>query len=175
MLLPYKEGIVRLTSPYGMRGSEYHYGVDLVGTDKEIITVYGGKVVRSQVDPSWGNYIAVESKDGFTRYYCHLSERLVQVNENVIAGQTIGTEGSTGDSTGSHLHYEIRKGAVKFNSADDLKIPNVCEYHIVDNTTHYIETIGEICGYSQGTVELMKEFQHPFRYDYWRKLFNEIK
>ena len=174
MLLPYKEGSVLMTSPYGMRGDSMHYGVDLVGTDKNITAVYGGKVTRSQFDDSWGNYVAVESGDGSTRYYCHLSERLKSAGEKVIAGDVIGIEGSTGNSTGSHLHYEVRRGNEKLNAADDVMIPNVIGNYPADNVTHYIESLGAICEYSPGTVQLMKEFNHPFRYDYWRKLFNAV-
>ena len=143
MRLPYTPGTpVRLVSPYGRRTDPItgvagvpHNGIDLVGDgDKRIRAVTGGYVLQSRIvydesNPTseWGNYISIKGDDGYVYYYCHLSARWVEPGEYVEAGQNIGAEGSTGRSTGSHLHVEVRKDVVgdTVNPAEVLGIPNM--------------------------------------------------
>ena len=143
MRLPYTPGTpVRLVSPYGRRTDPItgvagvpHNGIDLVGDgDKRIRAVTGGYVLQSRIvydesNPTseWGNYISIKGDDGYVYYYCHLSVRWVEPGEYVEAGQSIGAEGSTGRSTGSHLHFEVRKDVVgaAVDPAEVLGIPNV--------------------------------------------------
>ncbi len=89
-----------------------------------------GVVVRSRIvtDSSdrtseWGNYVAVQSGERVI-YYCHLSKRLVSVGDAVAEGDVLGIEGSTGRSTGSHLHFEVRENNIAVNPAEFLGIPN---------------------------------------------------
>ena len=136
MRLPYEKGNIRITSAYGMRTlngvTANHYGLDMVGMQsKNIVSVSDGTVVQSRIvtDRSnltwqWGNYVAILNTDGKTCYYCHLSERKVKIGQKVKAGQIIGVEGSTGYSTGSHLHFEVRIGTQKINAADYLGVRN---------------------------------------------------
>lgn len=139
-MVPY-QGSFRLVSPYGMRSDPFsgeyvmHGGVDLVGCDtKEICAVFSGTVVRSRMvtDTSnrtweWGNYVSVAGDDGMTVYYCHLSSRMAEAGQYVRAGEVIGSEGTTGKSTGSHLHLEVRSGGYDtVNAADYIGIPNAC-------------------------------------------------
>ena len=139
MNYPYS-GSFRLVSPYGMRRDPFtgeqswHGGIDLVGVDsKEIRAVCGGYVLRSRMvtDYSdrtweWGNYVSVLGDDGMTVYYCHLASRAVEAGDRIEAGVVIGTEGSTGRSTGSHLHFEVRTGGYDTLSASEyLGIENV--------------------------------------------------
>lgn len=137
-MLPYKSQKCRLTSKFGYRihpitnRREFHGGVDLVGVGSdEIVAVKGGTVVRSRIvtDKSnatwqWGNYVAIQGDDGRTIYYCHLAKRLVKQGDKVKAGDCIGIQGSTGQSTGNHLHFEVRKGTNQENAADYLGISN---------------------------------------------------
>ena len=122
MAAPYS-GEYRITSNFGMRVDPFtgeqtpHKGVDLVGVDKTIHAVKGGVVVQSRIvtDTSistseWGEYISIRDEGGYIAYYAHLSERYVTVGQTVTEGQAIGREGSTGRSTGSHLHFEVRAG-----------------------------------------------------------------
>lgn len=127
MILPYKSGAaVRVASPYGYRtdpitgeSGVMHGGVDLVSDGSKIVcAVAGGEVLRSRMvtDMSnrtweWGNYVSVLGEDGFTYYYCHLASRMVTAGERVEVGQSLGIEGSTGRSTGSHLHFEVRNAS----------------------------------------------------------------
>ena len=143
MILPFASQKCRLTSRYAYRihpitGVRHcHGGVDLVGinTDQglgeEVIAVQSGKVVRSRIVTNkadatwqWGNYVAITGDDGVTIYYCHLAQRNVKVGQRVNAGDCIGVEGSTGQSTGKHLHFETRRGTNRINAADYLGIPN---------------------------------------------------
>jgi hypothetical protein len=135
-MLPYKSGTVRITSKYGMRTlngiTAMHGGLDLVGSNKEIISICDGVVEKSSLvndksDINWqvGNYVRILSDDGNKHYFFHLSERKVKEGQRVIKGQVIGIEGSTGYSTGSHLHFEIRRNGNAINTAEYLGIPNV--------------------------------------------------
>ena len=134
MILPYK-GEVRVSSPFGWRtlfGERvYHKGIDLVGTDKTVRAVVGGVVGQSIIitDPKnrtseWGNYVRVDGEDGRLYYYCHLSKRLVSRGDKVSVGDAIGIEGSTGKSTGSHLHFEVRENGSSIDPTKILGIKN---------------------------------------------------
>lgn len=108
----------RVTSPYGMRnigaGPEFHYGIDL--GDKEGTPIHasasGTVHIASAVD-SYGNFIAINHNiDGnaYSTGYAHLSKINVAVGQKVQRGQVIGLMGSTGRSTGPHLHFEVHTG-----------------------------------------------------------------
>lgn len=135
MLLPYK-GEVRVSSPFGWRTLNgkrvYHKGIDLVGTDKTVRTVVGGVVGQSTIitDPAsrtseWGNYVRVDGEDGRLYYYCHLSQRLVSRGDKVSVGDALGVEGSTGKSTGSHLHLEVRENGKSIDPTPIIGIKNI--------------------------------------------------
>ena len=135
MQLPY-QGEVRVSSPFGWRtlfGKRvYHKGIDLVGTDKTVRAVVGGVVGQSTIitDPKnrtseWGNYVRVDGEDGRLYYYCHLSKRLVSRGDKVSVGDALGIEGSTGKSTGSHLHLEVRENGKSIDPTAILGIKNI--------------------------------------------------
>lgn len=135
MQLPYK-GEVRVSSTFGWRmlsGKRvYHKGIDLVGTDKTVRAVVGGVVGQSIIitDPTsrtseWGNYVRVDGEDGRLYYYCHLSERLVSRGQRVTVGDALGIEGSTGKSTGSHLHFEVRENGKFIDPTPIIGIKNI--------------------------------------------------
>ena len=137
-MLPFKSQKCRLTSMYGYRvhpikgWRHFHGGVDLVdvGGD-EVVAVADGMVVRSRIVTDkrdatweWGEYIAITGADGVTVYYCHLAKRNVKVGQVVKAGDVIGIEGTTGQSTGKHLHFECRRGTKQIDAAEYLGIKN---------------------------------------------------
>ena len=135
MQLPY-QGEVRVSSPFGWRtlfGKRvYHKGIDLVGTDKTVRAVVGGVVGQSTIitDPKnrtseWGNYVRIDGEDGRIYYYCHLAKRLVGRGAKVEVGDAIGIEGSTGKSTGSHLHFEVRENGSPIDPTKILGIKNI--------------------------------------------------
>lgn len=120
-------------------GNEYHGGMDLCSQgDFTIFATHSGTVEYADwqsSDPGegFGQYIKIVGDDGRWYYYGHCSELYVAVGERVEAGQPIAYEGTTGSSTGNHLHYEIRVpneyGWETADCAESLGIPN--EYGMV--------------------------------------------
>ena len=99
-----------ITSGFAFRGYRWHYGMDLdLETGDSVNSVFDG-VVRIQAwdGGGYGNYVLVRHYNGLETVYGHLSKALVTVGTFVKAGQLIGYGGSTGRSTGSHLHFEVR-------------------------------------------------------------------
>lgn len=105
----------RITSPYGARsnpftgGYDFHMGTDIaapMGTPT--ISSRPGKIIIQVFHPSYGNYVVVDHGDGISTVYAHLSGFACAPGAIVEAGQVIGFIGSTGSSTGAHLHFEVR-------------------------------------------------------------------
>jgi len=99
----------RITSRYGRRHGRYHRGIDLAqpkGTP--IFATFDGKVRISSFTKGYGNLMVIRHENGLETIYGHLSQRNYKEDDWVEAGQVIGLAGSTGRSTGPHLHYEIR-------------------------------------------------------------------
>lgn len=87
-----------------------HNGLDIAApTGTPVKVIADGVVVMVDYDADYGNYIRV-FHGKFHSFYAHLSKQLVEIGDKVVAGQVIGEVGSTGNSTGPHLHLEIRVG-----------------------------------------------------------------
>jgi len=104
----------RVTSGYGIRNDPFtgqlamHEGLDFVAdVGSPILSTAAGTVVRSGWDASFGNVVEVRHIEGFVTRYAHLSKRMVDEGQKVERGQTIALLGTTGRSTGPHLHYEV--------------------------------------------------------------------
>lgn len=116
----------RITSPFGTRvspttgASTNHKGVDIggVGYNSNIYAAKAGTVIISTKVSSYGHYIAISHGDGNITLYAHLSSRKVSVGDWVEQGEVIGISGSSGISTGPHLHFEITENGVR---VDPLK------------------------------------------------------
>jgi len=102
------------SSKYGVRinpitkDTTWHRGIDI--TSKKGTPVFAsaaGKVVKAKKEGQYGNLVEIDSGNGITTKFGHLHSILVSVNQIVEQGEVIGTVGNTGNSTGSHLHYEI--------------------------------------------------------------------
>ena len=105
-----------------------HQGLDLVGVDsKEIYATVDGVVqVSGNNDPNgFGIYVRILGDDGNLYYYGHMSSTVVKVGDRVKCGEKISTEGSSGKSTGSHCHYEIRKTLNKSSYLDVCEISGI--------------------------------------------------
>lgn len=97
-----------ISSPFGNRGGEFHRGLDMAAAQGEpIYATRAGKVLTAEFDYSWGNYVVIQHEDGTTALYAHQQQYLVKAGDNVSQGQVIGQVGSTGNSTGAHLHVEL--------------------------------------------------------------------
>lgn len=87
---------------------KFHKGTDIAsGAGNPVLAAKGGTVVKSYYSSSYGNYIVINHGNGLMTAYAHLSARLAQVGDTVTAGQQIGKVGTTGASTGNHLHFEV--------------------------------------------------------------------
>lgn len=114
--LPYNSG-ARVTSPRGYRTlfgvTTWHPGIDLVGLlSKVVLSTITGIVDGVGYGPLAGNYVRIKISSTTMAYFFHLSSYKVKKGQQIKLGDMIGVEGSTGNSTGSHLHFEIRVNGV---------------------------------------------------------------
>lgn len=105
-----------LTSSFGYRVSpisgkwKFHSGIDLAAPLKSsVFACRSGEVSRSGFNPTYGNFVILRHYNNLTSVYAHLSEILVKKGQKVKTGELIAKSGSTGASTGPHLHFELRK------------------------------------------------------------------
>ena len=107
-----------LTSGYGTRyifGSySFHGGIDIAAPYGTIIAAAdGGKVIHASNDGTgFGLYVVIDHENGLKSYYCHCSSLLVRVGDRVYKGQSIARVGSTGNSTGNHCHFQVKRNDV---------------------------------------------------------------
>jgi murein DD-endopeptidase MepM/ murein hydrolase activator NlpD len=110
------------SSNYGYRldpitgRSTFHTGVDIIaapGTD--VMAAAGGVVATSAQVAEYGNIVEVDHDNGLTSRYAHLSKSLVRVGDVVMKGQVIAKVGSSGRTTGPHLHFEVREKGIPLN------------------------------------------------------------
>lgn len=114
-----------VSTPYHQNGamwsSGYHTGVDFVAASgTSVKAVAAGTVVSAGWGGSYGNEVVVQHTDGTYSQYAHLSSLSVSSGQSVTGGQQIGLSGSTGNSTGPHLHFEIRTGSSYGSDIDPL-------------------------------------------------------
>ena len=116
----------RLSSQFGKRihpirkFSRFHQGVDLAAPESSHVrAVLPGRVVFAGPHAGYGNLVTIDHGKGYASLYAHLSQIKVQIGTDVPAGALIGRVGSTGETTGPHLHFEWRKDG---KSIDPLKV-----------------------------------------------------
>jgi len=105
----------RLTATFGQAGyywsSGYHTGLDFAApSGTPLKAIANGVITSAGYDGSYGNKTVLTLDDGTELWYCHQTSISVSVGDSVVAGQVIGTVGSTGNVTGPHLHLEVRPG-----------------------------------------------------------------
>lgn len=110
----------RLTSPFGYRVNPvsgnygFHTGIDLAAPEgTPVAAAFGGTVVKSGESDVWGKYVLLRHSEGFETYYCHLSEIYAEQGTVLRSGEILGLVGSTGWSTGPHLHFEVRIDGIR--------------------------------------------------------------
>jgi murein DD-endopeptidase MepM/ murein hydrolase activator NlpD len=106
----------RLTSPFGPRVNpvtgafRVHQGLDLAAPEgAEVYAAQEGVVIEMDTDPIYGNYIIIRHGENWASLYGHLSKFETALRNRVRSGSLIGRVGSTGQSTGPHLHFELRQ------------------------------------------------------------------
>jgi murein DD-endopeptidase MepM/ murein hydrolase activator NlpD len=126
-----------VTSRYGRRTDPvngkkgYHTGVDMRGGNgQDIIATADGRVTKAFINGSYGRYIEIDHGNGYTTKFAHMKKILVKRGDHVKRGQVIGKVGSSGRSTGPHLHYEV---------CLDKKPVNPGKYMRVDKLTQPLE------------------------------------
>lgn len=107
------EGEKEITLPFGSRNSPvpssvFHPGIDLAASNgTPILAAADGKVIECGFDPEKGHYLVLDHGNGLSTAYHHCANLSVNLDERVTAGEVIGEVGSSGKSTGSHLHFEV--------------------------------------------------------------------
>ncbi len=154
MLYPLDPKYNYITSYFGydaFRGGS-HYGIDIAGEGiggADIYAVQDGLVIATKNDSGWsnglGNYAVIDHGNGYCTLYAHCYEVYVSVGDEVKRGDTIAAVGTTGWSTGNHLHFEIRVNGV---AVDPLSFPYgdvaVVEYDAFDAALKYaLDNTGE--------------------------------
>jgi murein DD-endopeptidase MepM/ murein hydrolase activator NlpD len=109
-----------ITSSFGERWGRAHKGIDLVG-NRTIKAADAGVVTFAGVQSGYGNVVIVDHRNGYETYYGHLSKISVSRGQKLEQGAQIGIMGNTGRSTGTHLHFEIRKNGSAANPMKYLK------------------------------------------------------
>ncbi len=119
----------RISDDFGMREvhpiykvQKMHNGVDMAAPGgSPILAAYDGTVIAAAYSSSMGNYIMIDHGDGLTTIYMHASALYVKSGQNVAKGEKIAAVGTTGNSTGNHLHFGVRLNGTYVNPWNYLK------------------------------------------------------
>ncbi len=119
----------KINSDYGWRRGRFHSGMDLdLEIGDQVYATFDGIVEKAEYYSDYGNLVIMKHFNGLETYYAHLSKFEACVGDTICAGEPIGLGGSTGRSTGPHLHYEVRYRGVAIDpkylidfTGDDLK------------------------------------------------------
>lgn len=112
----YPTSATSISSGYGSRNGRMHYGVDLrLSRNTAIRATFDGIVRVAKYDKGYGNYIVIRHLNGLETLYGHLARQFVKPGEVVTAGDIIGLGGTTGRSTGPHLHFEVHYAGKPLN------------------------------------------------------------
>ncbi len=124
--LPVVDGWI--SSRYGYRNDpftgrrQFHKGIDIAGTRGTAIhAAAGGIVIHAERHPQYGNMVEIDHRNGYVTRYAHCAKLLVKAGDVVKRGQVIALMGSTGRSTGNHLHFEVLKDGHLINPMRLLK------------------------------------------------------
>ncbi|MFM1653517.1 LysM peptidoglycan-binding domain-containing M23 family metallopeptidase [Brevibacillus sp. B_LB10_24] len=109
-----------ISSGFGMRWGRMHKGIDIAGSGS-VLAADNGRVTLAGWDGDYGNSVVIDHGNGMTTRYGHMKSISVKVGDVVSKGKKIGVMGSTGDSTGVHLHFEVHKDGKLMNPLSYLK------------------------------------------------------
>jgi murein DD-endopeptidase MepM/ murein hydrolase activator NlpD len=123
---PLKRGFIsstfgRRTDPFTGK-KKYHKGIDFVGKrGSEVLAVAAGVVTKAERESGYGNMVEIRHADGYITRYAHNQENLVTAGDRVEKGEPIAMLGSTGRSSGPHVHFEVRRNGKIINPARFIK------------------------------------------------------
>lgn len=125
MLIPITHEAL-IGSPYGIRDHRLHRGVDVaVIKDEPVVAALPGTVVTSAYNKGgYGHYVIIQHDNGIQTLYGHLSQRLANVDDQLLPGDIVGLAGNTGKSSSAHLHFEIRYGEVNIDPTKVIDFPH---------------------------------------------------
>lgn len=110
-------------NPFGQRGYEMHEGVDFAGPlGKPILATAEGVVVRADYNGGYGNHVRIDHGYNYETLYAHMSDLEVEIGDRVKRGDIVGYLGSTGRSSGPHLHYGVYRNGQAVNPRYYLKL-----------------------------------------------------
>jgi murein DD-endopeptidase MepM/ murein hydrolase activator NlpD len=102
----------------------FHEGMDFMAAEGTAITAAaGGVVVYADLHPQYGNMIEIDHGNGLVTRYAHASKLIAKIGDVVLRGQKVAEVGTTGRSTGTHLHFEVRQWGAPQNPARFLQVP----------------------------------------------------
>ena len=131
----------RLSSEFGLRRFRFHHGVDLrLTTGDDVYSAFDGIVRMASYDRyGYGHFVLIRHRNGLETLYGHLSKMLVDVGQEVRSGDVIGYGGSTGRSTGPHLHFEVRFKGLSINPNDvfDFAIHTLRQSNFTVSSRHF--------------------------------------
>lgn len=108
--------------PMGGSGSDFHLGNDLAAAEGTVISAAADGVVRyAGTHPSYGNYVRILHENGDETLYAHMQYLFVHTGQEVSAGETLGTVGITGNTTGPHLHFELLHKGIRYDPTEALQ------------------------------------------------------
>lgn len=155
----------RVTSNYGYRAKfgRMHKGIDLaIKSNDTIYAAFDGKVRLTNYEAKgYGNYIILRHPNGLETVYGHLNKALVKPDQVVKAGQPIGLGGSTGRSTGPHLHFETRYMGYAINPAAIFDFANQTTH--TDTYTFDKKTYTKARNYAPANTLAKAEKENPYR------------
>jgi len=133
LLWPLPPDRLKISSKFGWRvlygKDDYHYGIDLPAPyATDIYAANDGTVLKARYSSSYGYYILIDHGGELSTLYAHCSKLLVKAGDTVKRGQVIAKVGSTGNSTGYHLHFEVRVNGTVTDPFDKKKAYLVVEY-----------------------------------------------
>ena len=154
----------RITSRFGIRGSRFHYGIDVGVQYGDTIRAPFSGIVRTATYQrgGYGRYVVISHDNGLESVMAHFSRTLVKEGDQVVAGQPVGLGGSTGRSTGPHLHLEFRLFGNAFNPEKliDFNSRNV---YLSDVENHYFMTKADTYSHRPQLEEMKRAAYHRVR------------
>jgi murein DD-endopeptidase MepM/ murein hydrolase activator NlpD len=154
----------RVTSRFGIRGSRFHYGIDVgVQYGDTIRAPFSGTVRTATYQRGgYGRYIVIAHDNGLVSLMAHFSRNLVKEGDKVVAGQPVGLGGSTGRSTGPHLHLEFRLFGNAFNPEKLIDF-NTRNIYLSDVDNHYLMTKADTYSHRPQLEEMKRAAYHRVR------------